>query len=131
MKNKYRKGGHILSLDELAKQEFIYFGDKVTHKGWFGSWQLRFFERWLGQNGRIFYAEKIVPDKIVCNRCGKRFADESELKRFIEIEIAADDVVVLDYKGNEELSSEPDTEVFRGCPNCRTDADLMNLEVEE
>ena len=30
-KRKYRKGGKITSLDELAKQEFVYFHDKITH----------------------------------------------------------------------------------------------------
>jgi len=37
---KYRKGDKIQSLDELARQEFIFFHDKVYHRGWFGSWQL-------------------------------------------------------------------------------------------
>lgn len=127
MKNKYRKGGHILTLEELARQEFVYFGDKVTHRGWFESWQLRFAKRWLGENGRIFYAERTQPDKIVCNKCGRRFADESELKRLIEISVD-DDVVVLDYKYNQERAELPNAEVIKGCPYCRTDAYLMDLD---
>jgi len=40
-KAKYRKGGKITSLDELVKQDFVYWRDKITHKGWFMSWQFR------------------------------------------------------------------------------------------
>ena len=39
-RSKYRKGGPILSLDELARQEFVFFHEKVYHRGWFASWQL-------------------------------------------------------------------------------------------
>lgn len=38
---KYEKGEVITSLDELVKQEFVYWNDKITHFGWFISWQLR------------------------------------------------------------------------------------------
>lgn len=38
---KYTKGEKITSLDELAAQEFVYFHDKITHCGWFLSWQVR------------------------------------------------------------------------------------------
>lgn len=58
-KRKYKRGEHIESLDELVKQEFVYFVDKITPKGWFLSWQLNFTIRWLGPNGRIYYAEKV------------------------------------------------------------------------
>ena len=39
-RKKYRKGGIILSLDELARQEFVFFNEKIYHRGWFASWQL-------------------------------------------------------------------------------------------
>lgn len=61
-KNKYRKGGHILTLDELARQDFVYWYDKVVHHGWFKSWQLRFAECHIGENGCIYYAIKEEDD---------------------------------------------------------------------
>lgn len=54
---KYRKGDKITSLDELSKQEFIYFHDKLTHCGWFMSWQYRLAQRYI-QRGCLFYAVK-------------------------------------------------------------------------
>lgn len=126
---KYRRGGHILSLDELAKQDFVYLRHKIYHEGWFGSWQLRFIKRNIGENGHIYYAEKIVPDTIECRRCGRRFADKSELKRFMEAQIAADDISVIGY--DKSLLDEPGVAVFKGCPNCRTDRFLIDLEVKE
>ena len=39
-KAKYRKGEPILSLDELARQEFVFFREKIYHRGWFASRQL-------------------------------------------------------------------------------------------
>jgi hypothetical protein len=56
-KRKYRKGAKIRSLDELAKQEFIYFHDKITHAGWFLSWQFRLAARYI-QRGYLHYAER-------------------------------------------------------------------------
>lgn len=41
-KRKYRKGEPITSLEDLANQEFVYVHDKITHRGWFMSWQFRF-----------------------------------------------------------------------------------------
>ena len=38
-KKKYSRGDHILSLDELFRQEFVYWHDKITHKGWFQNWR--------------------------------------------------------------------------------------------
>ena len=56
-KRKYRKGEKITSLDELVKQEFVYFYDKITHRGWFGSWQFRMTYQLLVR-GCIYYAER-------------------------------------------------------------------------
>lgn len=56
-KRKYRKGKPITSLDELAKQEFIYLHDKITHRGWFGSWQFSLVQRYI-ERGLLFYAVK-------------------------------------------------------------------------
>lgn len=57
-KRKYRRGKQITSLDELSKQEFIYFFDKITHNGWFMSWQFRLAKRYLDR-GYLYYAERI------------------------------------------------------------------------
>lgn len=40
-KKKYRKGYRIRSLNELVEHDFIFFNDKVTHRGWFESWPIR------------------------------------------------------------------------------------------
>lgn len=55
---KYRKGGKITSLEELYKQDFIYVFDKITHRGWFGSWQIRFAQQCINR-GVLFYARKV------------------------------------------------------------------------
>lgn len=57
-KRKYRKGAKITSLDELAKQDFVYFYDKITHAGWFMSWQFRLADQYI-QRGCLYYAERI------------------------------------------------------------------------
>lgn len=124
-KRKYRKGGPILSLDELARQEFVYVDHKITHFGWFQSWQFGYTKRMMEQ-GRICYAIKERPDTIVCNRCGRRFADFFDLPLFVEKQKSADDVYVERYIRGEPL--EEGEAVFRGCPQCRTDAYLMDLE---
>ena len=30
-----------MSLNELVEQEFVYFNDKITARGWFESWPIR------------------------------------------------------------------------------------------
>ena len=57
-KRKYKKGEKIKSLDELISQEFVYFYDKITSVGWFGSWQLRWAKSML-DNGKLFKAVPI------------------------------------------------------------------------
>ena len=57
-KRKYRKGKKITSLDELANQQFIYLHDKITHRGWFASWQFSSVLRYIDR-GCLYYAEKI------------------------------------------------------------------------
>lgn len=37
---KYKKGEKIKNIDELLQQEFVYWKDKIIHKGWFRSWQI-------------------------------------------------------------------------------------------
>ena len=56
-KRKYQKGKQITSLDELAKQKFVYFFDKITHNGWFMSWQFRMAQKFI-ERGCLYYAER-------------------------------------------------------------------------
>lgn len=57
-KRKYQKGEPITSLDELSRQEFIYFYHKITHRGWFMSWQFSMAQR-LIERGALYKAEKV------------------------------------------------------------------------
>ena len=54
-KRKFKKGDKITSLDELASQKRIYVFDKITHNGWFMSWQFRMAQSFL-QRGNLYYA---------------------------------------------------------------------------
>lgn len=53
----YREGERITSLDELAKQEFIYVRGKLTHCGLFMSWQFRMTMQYI-ERGCLRYAVK-------------------------------------------------------------------------
>lgn len=55
---RFVRGNHITSLDELSKQEFVFWHDALMHKGWFLSWQLRMVLLCIGENGCIYYAVK-------------------------------------------------------------------------
>lgn len=39
-RRKYRPGSKIASLNELMEQDFVYWGSKITPKGWFQNWPL-------------------------------------------------------------------------------------------
>lgn len=60
-KRKYRKGEKITSLDELVKQEFVYFFDRINHIGWVKSWQINLALRYI-ERGCLYYAEKMEED---------------------------------------------------------------------
>lgn len=60
---KYEKGPPITSLDELVQQEFVYWHDKITSKGWFMSWQLRMTSMALRTGNVIFKAIKKEEDE--------------------------------------------------------------------
>lgn len=62
-KPKYRRGDRITSLDELVNQEFVYWNDKITHHGWFGSWQLRMTKMAI-ERGIIYKAIKKESEEI-------------------------------------------------------------------
>ena len=55
-KRKYRRGGHILSLDELSRQDFVYWHEKITHRSWFLNWNFRMAVQAIGEKGCIYYA---------------------------------------------------------------------------
>lgn len=61
-KRMYQRGEPITSLDELAEQEFVYWHDKITAKGWFMSWQLQMTFNAL-KHGVIRKAVKIKEDE--------------------------------------------------------------------
>ena len=61
---KYEKSEHILSLDELSRQKFVYWRDKITHRGWFMSWQLIMAYNAIGPNGCIYYAIRKEKDNV-------------------------------------------------------------------
>ena len=52
---KYKKGEHIISLDELAKQEIVWFIDKPLNRAFFQNWQMRLLMN-LIKGGYLFYA---------------------------------------------------------------------------
>lgn len=56
-KTIYTEGDKITSLDELTKQEFIYANGKLTHRGWFLSWQIQMTILMI-QRGALHYAAK-------------------------------------------------------------------------
>ena len=49
-KRLYTRGEHIPTLDQLVMQKFVFWNDKVTHCGWFMSWQLRMAAHAIGNN---------------------------------------------------------------------------------
>lgn len=58
LEEKYRRGGHILSLDELIQQDLVYWHNEIEPKIWFMSWQIRMLADNIGPNGCIYYAIK-------------------------------------------------------------------------
>lgn len=60
-KCKYKKGKRITSIQEFEKcitqDKFVYWGTKIYHAGWIGSFQYRFIRR-LINSGWIYKAVK-------------------------------------------------------------------------
>lgn len=44
-RRRYRPGPKITSLNELVEQDFVYWRDKITPRGWFMSWQIQMAKR--------------------------------------------------------------------------------------
>ena len=53
---KYRKGSRITCIEELAKQDVVFFRDKVLHRSFFQSWQMRYAIIQIAQ-GTLFHAD--------------------------------------------------------------------------
>lgn len=61
-RRKYEKGERITTLDELYKAEFVWWNDKVYHKGWVRCWQFQMAYNALYHWNGAFHAVKIVED---------------------------------------------------------------------
>lgn len=61
-RRKYRPGPKITSLNELMEQDFVYWGNKITPKGWFQNWQLH-MANMVVRAGYIRQAIKIESEK--------------------------------------------------------------------
>lgn len=64
-KKKYKRGDRIWSLEELDRQEFIFWNGKVYHSGFWKSWQYRWVLDRL-QNGQLYKAERTGCVVFVC-----------------------------------------------------------------
>jgi len=59
---KYKQGETITNLNDVIGEEFIYFYHKIYHRGWFGSWQLRWIEEQI-KRGTIRKAIRVEEKK--------------------------------------------------------------------
>lgn len=60
---KYRKGSRITCMEELVRQDVVFFRDKVLHRSFFQSWQIRYAINQI-ERGTLFRAdERYVPMK--------------------------------------------------------------------
>ena len=64
-KRKYKKGERIWTLEELDRQEFVFFQNKVYHKGFWQSWQYRWVLEKL-KRGQFFKADRAGQVVFVC-----------------------------------------------------------------
>ena len=56
-KARYEQGEMIESIEELAKQDFIYCRNKIIPKGFFQNWSLHYCLRELDL-GSLYYANR-------------------------------------------------------------------------
>ena len=56
---KYSRGEPITDLDELISQEFVFFFNKVLHRGFFLSWQLSFIVNQINMG----HLSKVIKNK--------------------------------------------------------------------
>lgn len=55
---KYKKGSRITCIEELVRQDVVFFRDKVLHRSFFQSWQIRYAVFQI-QLGTLFRAERV------------------------------------------------------------------------
>lgn len=55
---KYKKGSRITCLEELVRQDMVFFRDKVLHRSFFQSWQIRYAIIQI-EKGVLFRAERV------------------------------------------------------------------------
>lgn len=55
---KYRKGSRINCMEELVKQDVVFFHEKVLHWSFFQSWQIRYAIIEI-ERGALFRAERV------------------------------------------------------------------------
>lgn len=55
---KYKKGSRITCLEELVRQDVVFFSDKVLHRSFFQSWQIRYAVFQI-EHGTLFRAERV------------------------------------------------------------------------
>lgn len=63
MARKFNRGEKIRSLDEICTQDFIWWKNKVYHKGWFRSWQFQFLFNHIYIYEDIYKIERIVKNE--------------------------------------------------------------------
>lgn len=69
---------------------------------------------------------------IVCNNCGRKFRDDSDLAFCITTDNGDGTKTTKLYTvGDYGDYDETKDEIFRGCPNCLTDEALMDVEQAE
>ena len=55
---KYKKGSRITCMEELVKQDVVFFREKVLHWSFFQSWQIRYAIIQI-EKGVLFRAERV------------------------------------------------------------------------
>jgi len=59
---KYRKGSRITCMEELVKQDVVFFREKVLHRSFFQSWQIRYAIIQI-ERGTLFRADECYDPK--------------------------------------------------------------------
>ncbi len=54
-KKKWKRGNQISCFDELVNQRFVFWHEKVYHKGWFMWWQMGFVKYQI-ECGNLYHA---------------------------------------------------------------------------
>lgn len=71
-KSEWRRGPHIMSIDEVVRQEMIFWKNSLYSKRGFTSWKVQTIADNVGKDGCIFYA---MPAGVTT-----RFSDEDVIR---------------------------------------------------